>query len=72
MDNLDRIKAGDLQGARRNAASINVATSILRDVKEIQNYNIPNMKDKLHNNIDKIDRLKVVFYFILFFFLVYF
>ena len=54
MDNLDKIKRGDLTALKKgNAGSINLvsnAKNILNDMKDLANYNAGNMRDKLSND----------------------
>jgi hypothetical protein len=54
MDNLDKIKRGDLTALKKgNVGSINLvsnAKNILNDMKDLANYNAGNMRDKLSND----------------------
>lgn len=62
MDNLDKIKRGDLTAIKKgNAGSLNLvsnAKNILNDMKDLANYNVGNMREKLTNDQDRINRLR--------------
>ncbi len=51
MDNLDKVKRGDLTSLKKgNGASINLvsnAKNILNDMKDIANYGVGNTREKL-------------------------
>jgi hypothetical protein len=53
MDNLDKIKRGELNAVKGGGGGLNLvsnAKNILNDMKELANYNAGNMREKLNGD----------------------
>ena len=60
LDNLEKIKMGDINAVRSNPLSILTAKRILGDLKDIERYNLGGMKEKLDNKQQQIIEMKVL------------
>jgi len=62
MDNLGKVKTGDLSSLRKNPLSIftTPAQAMLQDMKDIQTYSVPIIKDKIYQAENRLQSLKVI------------
>lgn len=61
MDNLDKIKNGDISALKRGGGGMNLvsnAKNILNDMRDLANYNAGSMGEKLKGDQERIQRLK--------------
>jgi hypothetical protein len=61
MDNLDKIKRGDIASIKKGQVGLNLvsnAKNILNDMKDLANYNAGNMREKLTTDQNRINQLK--------------
>ena len=59
MENLDKIKGGDLTHLRKNPAILNTANAILGEMRDLKGYGINDARGKLANQVDRLAELKV-------------
>lgn len=58
MNNLDKIKSGETKGIIGNGGGVNfglvTAKNILGDMRDLGNYNVPGMREKVREEEDRI------------------
>ena len=60
MENLDKIKGGDLTHLRKNPAILNTANAILGEMRDLKGYGVNDARGKLANQVDRLAELKVI------------